>query len=59
MLGLEGYLRLSSLWFLRPRSLRVAWGRRAEILEYARRALTGSFMSDVVRSKADYQAKQP
>ena len=34
-------------------------GRRTEILEYARRALTGSFMSDVVRSKADYQAKQP
>jgi hypothetical protein len=59
MLGLEGYLRLSSLWFLRPRSLRVAWGRRVELFEYARRALTGSFMSDVVRSKADYEAKQP
>ena len=59
MLGLEGYLRLASLWFLRPRSLRVAWGRRTEVLEYARRALAGSFMSDVVRSKADYQAKRP
>lgn len=56
MLGLEGYLRLASLWFLRPRSLGVAWGRRAEILEYARRALAGSFLSDVVRSKADYGA---
>jgi UDP-MurNAc hydroxylase len=59
MLGLEGYLRLSSLWFLRPRSLRVAWGRRGELFEYARRALSGSFMSDVVRSKADYGEKQP
>lgn len=55
MLGLEGYLRLASLWFLRPRSLRVAWGRRAELFEYARKALAGSFMSSVVRSKADYQ----
>jgi UDP-MurNAc hydroxylase len=59
MLGLEGYLRLASLWFLRPRSLRVAWGRRGELLEYARKALTGSFMSSVVRSKSDYEAKRP
>jgi UDP-MurNAc hydroxylase len=56
MLGLEGYLRLASAWFLRPRSLRVAWGRRAELSEYFRKALTGSFMSSVVRSKADYEA---
>jgi hypothetical protein len=59
MLGLEGYLRWRSPWLLRPRSLAVAWGRRAELFEYLRRALLGSFVSDVVRSKADYEAKQP
>lgn len=59
MLGLEGYLRLQSLWFLRPRSLAVAWGRRTEVFEYVRRALGGSFVSDVVRSKADYEAPRP
>ncbi len=54
MLGLEGYLRFTSPWFLRPRTLGVAWGRRRELLEYAARALRGSFMSDVVRRKGDY-----
>lgn len=54
MLGLEGYLRWQSGWFLRPRSLGVAWGRRVELLEYARRLVSGSFMSDVVRKKTDY-----
>ena len=35
-------------------SLRQA-GRRTEVFEYVRRALGGSFVSDVVRSKADYE----
>ena len=56
MLGLEGYLRLASGWFWQPRSLAIAWGRRTEIFEYLRRAFGGSFVSDVVRSKADYEA---
>ena len=55
MLGLEGYLRLASGWFTQPRSLAIAWGRRTEIFEYLRRAFGGSFVSDVVRSKADYE----
>jgi hypothetical protein len=59
MLGLEGYLDWRSLWFLRPRVLAVAWGRRTEALEYAGRIATGSFMSDVVRKKADYGATRP
>lgn len=59
MLGLEGYLDWRSLWFLRPRVLGVAWGRRTEVLEYARRIVTGTFMSDVVRRKADYGASRP
>lgn len=54
MLGLEGYLRWWSFWFLGPRSLQVVWGRRAEFSDYLRRLLSGSFMSDVVRSKTDY-----
>jgi hypothetical protein len=54
ILAAAGYLPARTLWFLRPRSLAVAWGRRLEILDYLRRWRRGSFMADVVRSKADY-----
>jgi UDP-MurNAc hydroxylase len=54
ILGREGYLRLWSLWFLRPRSLRVTWGRRAEVIDYLKHLASGSFMTDVVREKADF-----
>jgi len=55
ILGREGYLRLRSMWFLRPRSLQVTWGRRAELIDYVKHLLSGSFMTDVVRQKADYE----
>jgi hypothetical protein len=51
MLAGEGYLTLWTLWFLRPRALRVWWGRRLELLDYLRSLVRGRFMSQVVRKK--------
>jgi UDP-MurNAc hydroxylase len=51
MLAGEGYLRLWTLWFLRPRALRIWWGRRIEILDYLRPLLRGRFMTQVIRKK--------
>jgi hypothetical protein len=53
MLAGEGYLRLWNLWFLRPRSLRIWWGRRLEIWDYLRSLARGSFISQVVRKKTE------
>ncbi len=51
MLGGEGYLTLRTLWFLKPRALQIWWGRREEVFDYLRNALSGKFMSQVVRKK--------
>ena len=51
MLGGEGYLNLKTAWFLRPRALQIWWGRRKELQDYLRNALSGKFMSQVVRKK--------
>jgi UDP-MurNAc hydroxylase len=51
MLGGEGYLTLRTLWFIRPRALRIWWGRRLEVFDYLRNLVTGRFMSSVVRKK--------
>jgi hypothetical protein len=51
MLAGEGYLTIKSLWFLRPRSLQVWWGRRLEIVDYLRSIFNGRFMTSVVRRK--------
>ncbi|MFL5483229.1 MAG: MBL fold metallo-hydrolase [Gemmatimonadaceae bacterium] len=51
MLGGEGYLTLRTLWFIRPRALRIWWGRRLEVFDYLRNLLTGRFMTAVVRKK--------
>jgi UDP-MurNAc hydroxylase len=51
MLGGEGYLTLRTLWFLRWRALQVWWGRRLEVLDYARSIFAGRFITAVVRKK--------
>jgi len=51
MLAGEGYLELRTLWFLRPRSIRVLWGRRLEFWDYVRSMVSGRFMMQVVRKK--------
>lgn len=53
MLAGEGYLELWTLWFLKLRSLRVFWGRRLEVFDYASSLLRGRFMSQIVRKKTD------
>ncbi|MDQ6769790.1 MAG: MBL fold metallo-hydrolase [Gemmatimonadota bacterium] len=51
MLGGEGYLTLRTLWFMRPRALKVWWGRRLEVFDYLRNMVSGRFMSSVIRKK--------
>jgi len=51
MLAGEGYLTLRTLWFLRPRSMQIWWGRRKEVIDYLANALRGKFLSQVVRKK--------
>jgi UDP-MurNAc hydroxylase len=53
MLAGEGYLRFWTLWFLKPRSIRVLWGRRLEIFDYIASLMRGRFMSQIVRKKTD------
>jgi hypothetical protein len=53
MLAAEGYLKFWTLWFLRPRALRVLWGRRLEIFDYLRSLVAGRFMSQIVRKKTE------
>jgi hypothetical protein len=57
MLAGEGYLRIWSLWFLRPRSLRIWWGRRLEVLDYLKPLLRGRFMTQVIRKKTSSLSK--
>lgn len=59
MLAGEGYLKLWTFWFLRPRSLRIWWGRRLEVLDYIRSLLRGKFLAQVVRKKTDPLVSQP
>ena len=53
MLAGKGYLDVRNPWLLHPRALRVMWGRRLEMLDYALTAIRGRFMGSVVRRKTE------